>query len=68
LRDSYFAEEFIGKYIAQHFGEAILFHYDNIRHIEKYVTRYKPDIVVFESAERELDSFSNWVAGIPELP
>jgi hypothetical protein len=68
LRDSYFAEEFIGKYLAQHFGKANLIHFANISHIEEYVTRYKPDIVVFESAERELGGFANCVIRIPELP
>jgi len=68
LRDSYFNEEFIGKHIARHFGKTIFIHNATISHIEEYVTRYKPDIVVFESAERQLGVFANCVAEIPELP
>jgi len=37
-------------------------------HIKEYIDRYKPDIIVFESAERELDGFVNAVAKIPKLP
>jgi hypothetical protein len=67
LRDSYAAEWFIGKYIAQHFGKAIFIHYVNMEHFEEYIVRYKPDIVVFESAERELKGFAYSVARIPKL-
>jgi len=68
MRDSYANEWFIGKYIAQHFGKAVFIHYTNIAHFEEYIDRYKPDIVVFESAERELQVFANCVAAIPKLP
>jgi len=68
LRDSYSEERFIGKYFAQHFSKAIFIHFQNMNRIEEYVTKYKPDIVVFESAERELGGFANCVAEIPELP
>ena len=40
----------------------------NIEHIEEYIAKYKPDIVVFESAERALGGFADYVAGIPKLP
>jgi hypothetical protein len=68
LRDSYAHEHRIGKYFAQHFGEAIFIHFANISHIYEYITRYKPDIIVFESAEFQLDYFADCIAGIPELP
>jgi len=68
LCDSYAGEIFFGKYIAQHFGKAIFIHYQNMKHFEEYIDRYKPDIVVFESVERSLDWFADCVAGIPKLP
>jgi len=67
LCDSYAAEHFINKYIAQHFGEAIFIHYSNAGNIKEYINQFKPDIVVFESAERALGDFANYVIGIPEL-
>ena len=72
MRDSYTysgaGEYFIGKYLPLHFGKAIFIHYVNIEHFEEYIDRYKPDIVVFESAERELRAFVDVAAKIPELP
>jgi hypothetical protein len=75
LRDSYASFDyggremlFIGKYIARHFSKTILIHYSNMNRLDEYITCYKPDIVVFESAERSLRSFADYVAGIPELP
>ncbi|MDR1803289.1 MAG: hypothetical protein LBQ94_06735 [Treponema sp.] len=72
LRDSYAytgpdRTRFLANYLPQHFGRAILIHYINIEHFEKYIEKYKPDIVVFESAERELQRFANCVEGIPKL-
>jgi hypothetical protein len=67
LRDSYAAEQYIGKYFAQQFGKTIFIHFFNIEHIEEYIERFKPDIVVFESAERGLEAFAFCVAGIPEF-
>jgi len=71
LRDSYAVyddKKFISQFIASHFGRAIFIHYQNMEHFEEYIAKYKPDIVVFESAERQLRSFADCVAGIPELP
>jgi len=68
FRDSYAAEQFLGKYIAQQFGRTILIHFLNLEHFEEYIDKYKPDIIVIESAERELESFANYVIRIPELP
>ena len=68
LRDSFAEELFIGKYIAQHFGKTIMIHFVNAGHIDEYIDRYKPDIVVFESAERQLDGFAGCVTRIPKLP
>jgi len=64
LRDSFADEKFIGKYIAQHFSKAIFIHYPNIERFEEYIDRYKPDIVVFESAESLLPRFADYVAEI----
>jgi len=38
------------------------------RHHAVPIIKYEPDIVVFESAERQLRYFADCVAGIPELP
>jgi len=64
LRDSYTAEQHIGKYIAQHFGKTIMIHYMNMEHFEEYINKYKPGIVVFQSAEREFIPFADSFAGI----
>jgi len=68
FRDSYTLEYYIGKYFAQQFGKAIFIHFNNINRIEECITMSKPDIVVFESSERQLSWFAACVAGIPELP
>jgi len=67
LRDSYADEMFIGKYFAQQFGKAIFIHYMNIKYFEDFIAKYKPDIVVFESAERQLTAFADYVIGISKL-
>jgi alginate O-acetyltransferase complex protein AlgJ len=67
LRDSYAGEQYIGKFIARHFGKAIFIHFSNIKHIHEYITFYNPDIVVFESAERALVNFFAYTTEIPEL-
>jgi hypothetical protein len=68
FHDSYASENFIGKYFAQKFGKAIFIHFSHINHIDDYISQFKPDIVIFESAERQIDGFANCVVGIPELP
>jgi len=68
FHDSYANENFIRKYIAQNFNKAVFIHWISIAHFEEYIDRYKPDIVVFESAELQLQAFANSVAGIPKLP
>jgi hypothetical protein len=74
LRDSYTFffdvnsyRKFITQFIASHFSKSIFIHYQNIEHFEEYIAKYKPDIVVFESAERQLRYFADCAAGIPEL-
>jgi len=67
LRDSYAGESFFGKYIAQQFGKAIFIHHLNMKHIEEYVAKYKPDLIVFETVLLD-DGFGRNVAEIPELP
>jgi len=69
LRDSYASytnEAYFGKYIAQQFSKAIFIHYVNMKHFEKYVDKYKPDLIVFESVHP--DTFGGFVIESPELP
>ena len=69
FRDSYAGYtggRFLTNYLPQHFGRAVFIHYNNIEHLEEYIDRYKPNIVVFESVER-LQGFADYVAGIPKL-
>ena len=68
MGDSYADYKYIRKYIAQHFGKTIFINYNGLNYIQEYITRYKPNIVVFESAERGLVWFANSVIGIPKLP
>jgi hypothetical protein len=68
LRTSYFNEEYAGKFIAQTFGKTIMTHFKNMVHIEEYINQFKPDIVVFESTEYQLEIFANDIARIPKLP
>jgi hypothetical protein len=68
LRTSYSNENYIGKYIARHFGKVIMTHFMNMEYIEEYIDRFNPDIVIFESTERQLDMFADAVARIPKLP
>lgn len=62
LCDSYAGSgNYLSRYIPQHFGRTILIHWRNIQNLKKYIDFYKPDIVVFESAERVLKDFANYV-------
>ena len=64
LRDSYTSEDFFDKYNAQHFGKTIMIYYMNMEHFEEYIDKYKPDIVVFESAERGIGWFANIIGDL----
>jgi len=57
-------------YLPQHFGRVIMhnFNYVTLEHFQEYIDLYKPDIVVFESAERVIRVFANQVIDILELP
>jgi len=55
-------------YLPQHFGRTIMHHLITLEHLKKYIDLYKPDIVVFESAERGIPGFAKCVLGISELP
>lgn len=59
MRDSY--TDLFVDFIAPHFGNTIAIHYSNLESFEEYITLYDPDIVVFESAERELCSFADTI-------
>jgi len=75
FRDSYGGGSFLGAYelkfitqfIASHFSRAIFIHYINLEHFEEYINKFKPDIVVFEAAERQVDQLAKFVTDIPEL-
>jgi hypothetical protein len=65
MRDSYAGNaNYLSRYIPEHFAKTILIHWANIANLKSYVEYFKPDIVVFESAERELGGFSNSVSNI----
>ena len=57
----------LGVLAAQHFGKTIMTHFVNMGHIEEYVNLWKPDIVIFETVERQFDTFFDAVIGIPDL-
>ena len=67
MRDSYGNYEYIGKYLAQHFSKVISIHFHNMNYLDEYIEKFKPDIIVFESAERTLIEFASYVPKIPEL-
>jgi hypothetical protein len=66
LRDSY--ATFFQNYLPQHFSRTIMHHWSTLEHFKEYIDLYKPDIVVFESAEFTIPDFTNSVIEIPELP
>jgi hypothetical protein len=68
LRTSFSGEAYSGKFIAQTFSKTIMTHFVNMEYIEEYVSRFKPDIVIFEAVERQLDMFADAVIRIPDLP
>jgi hypothetical protein len=59
MRDSYGNENYFTKYICEHFGKTILIHYQNMKNLEKYIDTFNPDIVVFETAERQIGGFAS---------
>jgi len=67
FRDSFSNEQYIGKYIAQHFGKAIFIHYKNIVQIYEFIDKHNPDIVMFETAERPIaiETFIDSLINIP---
>jgi hypothetical protein len=67
FRDSFADEGFITKYIAQHFGKTIMTHWLNIEHFHDFVNRINPDIILFETIDRDMSLFANIIFEIPEL-
>jgi hypothetical protein len=65
FRDSYTGDapagNFFSKYIARHFNKTILIHFENISNLKLCIDRFHPDMVVFESAERQAGWFFNCV-------
>lgn len=69
MRDSYVGTGYhLSRFVPEHFGESILIHWGNMENLERYVERFNPDIVVFESAERELDGFASSLMSYANLP
>jgi len=69
LHDSYVGyingvqeRKFIKQFIAPQFGRVIFIYYQNMKHFEEYVAKYKPDLVVFESVEARLPEFAKLIA------
>ena len=68
MRDSYAGNgTYISRYIPEHFGKTIMIHFANMEYLDDYIEHFHPDIVVFESAERELGEFSNFMANLQNL-
>lgn len=68
MRDSYTGDaNYLSRYIPEHFGKTILIHWANMENLDSYIKYFKPDIVVFESAERALGGFANIVASLQNL-
>jgi hypothetical protein len=71
LRDSYagYIQEghLLSRYIAQQFEKTIMIHWGNMEHLDEYITKYNPDIVVFECAEYGIKNFASGVASL-QLP
>lgn len=63
LRDSYAG--YFTDFLPQHFSRTIMHHWSTIGRIEEYVDSYKPDVVVFEVAEREIPAFADAI--IPSI-
>jgi len=60
MRDSYAGNgNYLSTYIPQQFGKTIMIHWSNMANLVEYIETFQPDIVVFESAERELRGFAN---------
>jgi hypothetical protein len=66
LRDSYMGDEnsFILKYIARHFSKTIAIHFLNMNNLEQYIDAFNPDIMVLETAERQIPGFFASVNGL----
>jgi len=57
LCDSY--ADWFPNYLPQHFGRMIMHPWSGIEHFEEYLDLYKPDVIVFEVAERAITAFAN---------
>ena len=62
MRDSYTGTgNYLSRYIPQQFGKTVLIHWNNMAYLDEYIELFKPDIVVFESAERALPGFAETI-------
>jgi hypothetical protein len=66
LRDSYMGSNggYFTKYVVQHFNKTILIHFANIKNFRQYIETFAPDIVVLETAERQIKWFFDSVNGL----
>ena len=64
MRDSYAHEYYLGKYLAQHFDMTVMIHLYNMRHFQQFFEVYRPDIVLFQVAERGLRGFADALASV----
>jgi hypothetical protein len=66
IGDSYMGhagqDGFLIRYIPQHFGKTVLFHCVNMGNLTEYINTFNPDIVVFETAERSLGYFFDFLS------
>lgn len=53
-------------FLGETFQEMILSHRENLRYCKEFVEKYKPDLVLIESAERSLDRFLKYPILEPE--
>lgn len=56
----------ITQFIASQFYRAIFIHYSNLKNFNEYVAKFKPDIIVFEATERQIDILAKEANEIPD--
>ena len=68
MRDSYAGDgNYFSRYIPEHFGKTIMIWWSDMAYFAEYVKAFEPDVVAFESAERELGGFAGHVMGLQNL-
>ena len=68
MRDSYSGNgNYLSRYIPEHFKESVFIHWSNMENFDAYIEHFKPDIVIFESAERAISSFAGSLSNLRDL-